>query len=143
MNRVPPVSRLLTILSGYLAAGFAGATIPTGGYLLLGYVAYGKSVEPLLVPVAALAFVKAAGISLLPAVIIIALTEALSIQAVFAHVLFGIFVFIGCAVYLAPHNLSFVVLSGMTSAGIVAGLTYWRIAGRNAGRWREGGQEPA
>ena len=137
MNRIPPVNRLLTVLLGYVAAALAGAIIPTGGYLLLGYMTYGGSVERLLIPVAALAFVKAVGVSLLPAVIIIALTEAFSIQAVFAYVLLGIFVFIGCALYLVPHDiLSFAVLNGMTSAGIVAGLVYWRIAGRHAGRWR-------
>jgi hypothetical protein len=28
-------------------------------------------------------------------------------------------------------------LEVITGAGIVAGLVYWLIAGRNAGRWRE------
>lgn len=144
MNRVPPVNRLLTVLLGYVAAAFAGAVIPIGGYLLLGYIAYGKDVEPLLVPVAAFAFLRTVGLSLLPVVTIIALTEAFSIQAVSAYVLFGIVVLIGCALYLVPHDvLNLTVLSGMTSGGIVAGLVYWKIAGRSAGRWRQRGQEPA
>lgn len=144
MNRLPPVSRLLTILSGYVAGALAGAAIPIGGYLLLGYIAYGRSVEPLLAPVAALALVRSAGLSLLPVATIIALTEAFAVQAVSGYVLFGILVFIGCALYLVPHDiLNLAVLSGMTSGGIVAGLVYWRIAGRNAGRWRRAGQEAA
>ncbi len=144
MNRVPPVKRLLTILLGYVAATLAGAVIPIGGYMLLGYVRYGKDVEPLLIPVVAFAFVSAAGLSLLPAVTIIALTEVFAVQAVSAYVLFGVLVFVGCTLYLVPHEvLNLAVLSAMTSGGIVAGLVYWKIAGRNAGRWRQGGQEPA
>ena len=145
MNRIPPIGRLLTILMGCVAATLAGAVIPIGGYLLLGYFAYGRAIAAqLLIPLAAFAFVKAVGVSLLPVVTIIVLTEAFAIRAVFAYVLLGILVLIGCALYLGPHNiLNFAVLSGMISAGIVAGLVYWKIAGRNAGRWREGEQEPA
>jgi hypothetical protein len=144
MNRVPPVNRLLTILLGYVAATLAGSVIPIGGYLLLGYISYGKDVEPLLIPVVAFAFVSAAGLSLLPALTIIALTEAFSVQAVSAYVLLGILVFIGCTLYLIPHEvLNLAVLSAVTSGGIVAGLVYWKIAGRNAGRWRQGQQDPA
>jgi hypothetical protein len=136
MTRIPPVNRLLAILSGYVAAALAGAVIPIVGYLLLGFMTYGKEVEPLLIPVAAFAFVKAVGVSLLPVAAMIALTEAFSIQAVFAYVLLGVFVFIGSALFLVPHDiLNLAVLSGMTSAGIVAGLVYWRIAGRSAGAW--------
>jgi hypothetical protein len=29
------------------------------------------------------------------------------------------------------------------AAGVVFGLTYWALAGRNAGRWREGRQPSA
>lgn len=133
MNRVPPINRLRTILSGYAAAVLAGAIIPIGGYLVLGHLAYGGGIERVLVPRVAFAFVETVGVSLLPVVIVIALAEAFSIQAVSAYVLLGILVFIGCAFYLAPHQAAnLVVLSGMTSAGIVAGLVYWRIAGR----WR-------
>jgi hypothetical protein len=145
MNRVPPIGRLLTVLSGYAAAALAGAFIPIGGYLLLGYFAYGRGiVEQFLIPAAAFAFVKTVGLSLLPIVTIMALTEAFAIQAVFAYVLLGILVFVGCAVYLVPHNiLNFAVLSGMISGGIVAGLVYWKIAGRNAGSWRQARREVA
>ncbi len=137
MNRIPPINRLRTVLSGYVAAALAGAIIPIGGVLVLGHMTYGGGIERVLIPRVAFAFVETVGVSLLPVVIIIALAEAFSIQAVFAYVLLGIFVFIGCAFYLIPHQaLNVVVLSGMTSAGIVAGLVYWRIAGRNAGAWR-------
>jgi hypothetical protein len=141
MTRIPPANRLLTILLGYVAAALAGAVIPIGGYLLLGYFAYGRGiVEQSLVPAAAFAFMGAVGVSLLPVVTIVALTETFSIRAVSAYVLLGILVFIGCAFYLVPHHvLNLTVLSGMTSAGIVAGLVYWKIAGREAGRWREKG----
>src|SRR5579863_4426993 len=137
MNQIPPINRLRTVLSGYVAAALAGAIIPVIGYLVLGHMAYGAGIERVLIPRVAFALVETVGVSLLPVAIVIALTEAFSIQAVFAYVLLGVFVFVGCAFYLIPHQaLNVVVLSGMTSAGIVAGLVYWRIAGRNAGRWR-------
>ena len=138
MKRIPPIKRLRTVLSAYVAAVLAGAIIPIGAYLVLGHIAYGGGMERVLIPRVALAFAETVGVSLLPVAIIVALTEAFSIQAVFAYVLLGVLVFIGCAFYLAPHQAeSVVILSGMTSAGIVAGLVYWRIAGRDAGRWRD------
>ena len=138
MNRIPPINRLRTVLSGYVVAALAGATIPIGGYLVLGHMAYGGGIERVLIPRVGFAFIETVGVSLLPVAIIIALTETFSIRAVFAHVLLGILVFIGCAFFLAPlQAVNVIVLSGMTSAGIVAGLVYWRIAGRNAGCWRD------
>jgi len=139
MNKIPPIKRLRTVLSGYVAATLAGAIIPIGGYLVLGYIAYGRAIAAqFLVPMAASGFAKAVANSLLPVLAIVALTEAFSIQAVFAYVLLGVFVFVGYAFYLVPHQvLNLAVLSGMTSAGIVAGLVYWKIAGRNAGAWRD------
>jgi hypothetical protein len=139
MNKIPPIDRLRTVLSGYVAATLAGAIIPICGYLVLGYIAYGRGIAAqFLAPMVAFGFAKAVAISLLPVLAIIALTEAFSIQAVFAYVLLGIFVFVGYAFYLIPHQaVNVVVLSGMTSAGIVAGLVYWNIAGRNAGAWRD------
>ncbi len=139
MNHVPPVRRLLTVLLGYVAAALVAGVLPIGGYVLLARIAYGPATALSLLPSAVLAFFRLAGISLLPAVIIIALTERFSIRAVFAYVLLGAAILVGCTIYLltcAGLGFNFAVLSGMTSAGILAGVVYWQIAGRDAGAWR-------
>ena len=76
----------------------------------------------------------------------VAIAESFSIRAVLAYVLLGVAVLIGCTLYLVMHEglaFSFAVVSAMTSAGIVAGLVYWRIAGRDAGAWRGQTSGPA
>lgn len=138
MNHVPPARRLLTVLSGYIAAAIAGGVIPIAGYALLVRIAHGPTIA-LVLPSAAFTFLKMAGISLLPTALVIAITERFSIRAVFAYVLLGVAILIGCTIYMVMRDglaLYFAVLSGMTSAGIVAGLVYWQIAGRDAGAWR-------
>jgi hypothetical protein len=139
MNRVPPASRLLKIMLGYVAAALAAGMIPVCGYMLVLRIAYGPMIT-LVLASAALTFLKMAGFSLLPAAIVIALAERFSIRAVPAYVLVGVVFLIGCAFYLVRYDglaFSFAVVSAMTSAGMVAGLVYWRIAGRDAGAWRE------
>lgn len=139
MNHVPPARRLLTALLGYIAAAIAGGVIPIAGYALLVGIAYGSTIALSLLPSAVLTFVKMVGIALLPTAVIIAIAERFSIRALFAYVLLGILILISCTIYLIVHEglpFHLAVLSGMTSAGIVAGLVYWRIAGRDAGAWR-------
>ncbi|MDE2061160.1 MAG: hypothetical protein KGJ00_02010 [Bradyrhizobium sp.] len=139
MNRVPPASRLLKIILGYVAAALVAGIMPLCGYVLVLRIAYGPMLAPVIAS-AAWTFLKMAGISLLPAVTVVALAEHFSVRAVFAYVLLGVAVLIGCTVYLVRYDglaFNFAVLSAMTSAGMVAGLVYWRIAGRDAGAWRD------
>jgi hypothetical protein len=73
------------------------------------------------------------------------ITEAFSIRSILFYGLGG--ALFGLAVYLVftPFDTNAMTFVGvdrrelevMTGAGIVAGLVYWAIAGRNAGRWRE------
>jgi len=90
-------------------------------------------------------FIFISGFALLPAMLVAAITEALFIRGVLAYAVGGALV--GAACYLGlvpfdPDNFRFegIVrrhLEIMTGAGVVAGLVYWLIAGRNAGAWRE------
>jgi hypothetical protein len=42
---------------------------------------------------------------------------------------------------LLPHSLlDAIVFAGFAATGAIAGLVYWRIAGRNAGSWRRAGE---
>lgn len=89
-------------------------------------------------------FIFASGFALLPAMIMALVTEGFSIRSLLFYALGGAAT--GLATYLAftpfdPAQMSFAIvdrreLEVMTGAGIVAGLVYWAVAGRNAGRWR-------
>jgi hypothetical protein len=95
-------------------------------------------------------FIFISGFALLPAMIIALITEAFSIRSVLAYAIGGALV--GAAGYLSlvpfdPDTFRFegIVrrhMEIMTGAGIVAGLVYWMIAGRNAGAWRAPPRRP-
>src|SRR3954451_23801009 len=90
-------------------------------------------------------FIFLSGFALLPALIVVLITEAFYIRSVLTYAIGGAVV--GCACYLGlipfdPDTMRFdgIVrrhLEILTGAGIVAGLVYWMIAGRNAGAWRK------
>jgi len=95
-------------------------------------------------------FIFLSGFALLPALVVVLITEAFYIRGVLTYALGGAVV--GAACYLGliqfdPETLSFngIVrrhLEIMTGAGIVAGLAYWMIAGRSAGAWRQPPRPP-
>lgn len=90
-------------------------------------------------------FIFISGFALLPAIIIVAITEAFNIRSVVAYALGGAVVGLACYLGLIPFDPATMHFDGivrrhlevMSGAGIVGGLIYWVIAGRNAGRWRE------
>ena len=113
--------------------GFTGDFSERTGFWLL--VAFGAS------------FTGAVG--LLPLVIMIALAEAFKIRSLLAHAAAGAAMLV-LGLYASGLSNSYEEsidrppppVSRETefaaAAGIVFGLTYWAIAGRKAGRWREG-----
>jgi Na+/proline symporter len=90
-------------------------------------------------------FIFVSGFALLPAIVIVAITEAFNIRSVLAYALGGAVVGLACYLGLIPFDPATMTFDGivrrhlevMSGAGIVGGLIYWVIAGRNAGRWRE------
>ena len=90
-------------------------------------------------------FIFFSGFALLPAVIVVVITEALSIRSVLAYAIGGAVVGLACYLGLIPFDTDSMQFNGIvrrhlevvTGAGIVGGLIYWMIAGRNAGRWRQ------
>jgi hypothetical protein len=89
------------------------------------------------------------GFALLPAMIVVAITEAFYVRSVLAYALGGAVVGLACYLGLVPFDPATMRFDGivrrhleiMTGAGIVAGLVYWLIAGRNAGAWRLSGRD--
>jgi hypothetical protein len=91
-------------------------------------------------------FTAAAGF--LPIVILIALAEAFKIRSLLVHALTGA-ALAGAAYVGSSYSVSYeesiaappppISRAGQIAAasGAVFGLSYWLLAGRNAGRWRE------
>jgi hypothetical protein len=90
-------------------------------------------------------FIFISGFALLPALLVVAITEAFYVRGVLTYAVGGGVVGLACYLGLIPFDPDTLSFHGivrrhleiMTGAGIVAGLVYWMIAGRNAGAWRE------
>lgn len=89
-------------------------------------------------------------IGLMPLVILIAITESFKIRALLAYAVGGAIMLLA-SYYgsgLAPPSYEESIdyppppisrdAEITAAAGVVFGMAYWAIAGRNAGRWREG-----
>ncbi len=95
-------------------------------------------------------FVLVSGFALLPAVIIALITEAFSIRHILAYAvgggLAGLFCYLGFipfdAVNMTFNGIVRRHLEVMVGAGILGGVVYWLIAGRNAGAWRNVSSPP-
>jgi hypothetical protein len=90
-------------------------------------------------------FIFVSGFALVPAMLVVALTEAFYIRSLLAYALGGAAVGLFCYLGLVPFDPGTLRFDGivrrhleiMTGAGILAGLVYWMIAGRSAGAWRQ------
>ena len=95
-------------------------------------------------------FIFVSGFALLPAMIVVLLTEAFSIRGILAYAVGGAICGRGLLSRpdsVRPGTMHFegIVrrhLEIMTGAGVVAGFVYWLIAGRNAGAWRKAPADP-
>ena len=90
-------------------------------------------------------FIFVSGFALLPALLVVALTEAFYVRSNLAYAVGGGIVGLVCYLSLVPFDPSTFHFQGivhrhleiMVGAGIAGGFVYWLVAGRNAGRWRE------
>ncbi len=141
------IGRLFVVLFGFLAACLVAggivvcailfpevSALDTGGFdpdalnVLLGF-----------------GFIFVSGFALLPALVIVVITEAFDVRSALAYAIGGAVVGLACYLGLIPFDPATLHFDGivrrhlevMTGAGIVGGLIYWMIAGRNAGRWRQ------
>ena len=133
------IGRLVVIAFAFLVACFVAGLVVVTAILFpersdLGIAPIDQSAFQIVI---GFGFIFVSGFALIPAMLIALITEALSIRSVLAYAIGGGLV--GAACYLGlipfdPETFRFEILSG---AGILGGLVYWLIAGRNAGRWRE------
>jgi len=146
------IGRLFLIAFGFLAACLVAGMVVVAAVLFpefsdIGAGPLDQSVFQVLI---AFGFIFISGFALLPAAIVALLTEAFSIRSVLAYAIGGALVGAACYLSLVPFDTDTWRFDGivrrhleiMTGAGIVAGLVYWMVAGRNAGAWREPPRRP-
>ncbi len=137
------IVRLLVIFLGFCFAAFAGGMVLL---LALMFPAWGDLAIDGSGPgiMIGLAFIFVSGFALVPAAIIALITEVFAIRSVLAYALGGALTGVLCYLSLVPFDTATWAFSGlvrrhlevMSGAGIVGGLAYWLVAGRNAGLWR-------
>ncbi|MGL4262859.1 MAG: hypothetical protein ACRCV5_10050 [Afipia sp.] len=89
-------------------------------------------------------FILVSGFALMPALIMALVTEAFSIRHVLAYAIAGGVAGLCCYLAFIPFDTVNMTFNGiirrhlevMVGAGILGGVIYWMIAGRNAGAWR-------
>jgi hypothetical protein len=141
------IGRLFVILFGFFAACLVAGVIVVGAVLFPDFsdFADGPINQGALNIVLGFGFIFISGFALLPAMILAAITEAFYVRGALAYAVGGGLVGLACYLGLIPFDPSTLRFDGivrrhleiMTGAGIVAGVVYWMIAGRNAGAWRE------
>jgi len=139
------IGRLFAIFFGFLAACFvAGAVIL---YALLFPEMDMQSLEVdsgVVNLVLGFGFIRLSGFALLPALIAVLITEAFSIRHILAYAVAGGIAGLLCYLAFIPFDTVTMTFEGivrrhlevMVGSGILGGVVYWMIAGRNAGAWR-------
>jgi len=140
------ISRLFAILFGFFAACLVAGMIVVVAVLFPEFSDLGGGpIDPTVLNIVlGFGFIFVSGFALLPAMLVVAITEAFYIRSVLAYAVGGGLVGLACYLGLVPFDPATLRFDGvvrrhleiMTGAGIVAGLVYWMIAGRNAGAWR-------
>jgi hypothetical protein len=141
------IGRLVVILIGFLASCLVGGMIVVMALLFPEFsdLGAGPVDEGTIDILLGFGFIFISGFALVPALVIVAITEAFYIRSALAYAVGGGLVGLACYLGLVPFNPDTLQFEGivrrhleiMTGAGIVAGLIYWMIAGRSAGAWRE------
>ncbi len=140
------VGRLFVIFFGFLAACLVAGMIVVFAVLFpeLSDLDTG-TIDPNAVNVVlGFGFIFISGFALLPAMLVVAITETFYIRGALTYALGGAIVGLACYLGLVPFDPATMRFDGivrrhleiMTGAGIVGGMIYWVIAGRNAGAWR-------
>jgi hypothetical protein len=141
------IGRLFVIFFAFLAACLVAGMIVVGAVLFPEFsdLGAGPVDQGALNIVLGFGFIFISGFALLPAMIVAAITEAFSIRGTLTYAVGGGLVGLACYLGLVPFDPDTLRFEGivrrhleiLTGAGIVAGLVYWMLAGRNAGAWRE------
>ena len=140
------IGRLFVIFFAFLAACLVAGMVVVGAIMFPEFSDLGAGpVDPgVLNIVLGFGFIFVSGFALVPAMLVVAITEAFYIRSVLAYAVGGGLVGLACYLGLVPFDTEQLRFEGivhrhleiMTGAGILAGMIYWMIAGRSAGEWR-------
>ena len=140
------IGRLFVIFFAFLAACLTAGMVVVVAILFPEFSDLGAGpVDPgVLNIMLGFGFIFVSGFALVPAMIVVAVTEAFYIRSALAYAAGGGIVGLACYLGLVPFDVEQLHFEGvvrrhleiMTGAGILAGMVYWMIAGRNAGAWR-------
>jgi hypothetical protein len=141
------IGRLFVILFGFFAACLVAGMVVVGAVLFPEFSDFGTGpIDPdALNIVLGFGFIFVSGFALLPAMIVVAVTEAFYIRGALTYAVGGGVIGLACYLGMVPFDTETLRFEGivrrhleiMTGAGIVGGVVYWMVAGRNAGAWRE------
>ena len=146
------IGRIIVIFFAFCVACMVGGAIVTFSILFPELSAMDTGIiDPNTINIlVGFGFIFFSGFALIPALVVVVITEAFNIRSVIAYALGGAVVGLACYLGLIPYDTTTMSFDGivrrhlevMTGAGIVAGLIYWVIAGRKAGAWRHKRQLP-
>ena len=141
------IGRLFVVFFAFLLSCFAAGAIVVVAVLYPEFsdLGAGEIDQSAINVVLGFGFIFLSGFALLPALIVVLITEAFYVRGVLTYAVGGAVVGGACYLGLVPFDPATLHFEGivrrhleiMTGAGIVAGLVYWLIAGRSAGAWRE------
>ena len=141
------IGRLFVVMFGFFAACLVAGAIVVGAVLFPEFSDFsdGPIDQSAFNIVLGFGFIFISGFALLPAMVVVAITEAFYVRGALTYAIGGGVVGLACYLGLIPFDTATLRFDGiirrhleiMTGAGIVAGMIYWMIAGRNAGAWRE------
>ncbi|OIQ64045.1 hypothetical protein GALL_544090 [mine drainage metagenome] len=141
------IGRLFVILFAFLSASLVAGLIVVVAIMFPEFSDLGAGpVDPGALDILlGFGFIFVSGFALLPAMVVVAITEAFFIRGALTYAVGGGVVGLVCYLGLVPFDPETLRFEGivrrhleiMTGAGIVAGVVYWMVAGRNAGAWRE------
>lgn len=141
------IGRLFVIVFAFLSASLVAGLIVVSAIMFPEFSDLGAGpVDPGALDILlGFGFIFVSGFALLPAMVVVAITEAFFIRGALTYAVGGGVVGLVCYLGLVPFDPETLRFEGivrrhleiMTGAGIVAGVVYWMIAGRNAGAWRE------
>ncbi len=138
--------RIIVILFALLLASLAAGLVVVLAVLLPDWsdIGFGPLGQSTFGVVATFGTVFVSGFALVPALVLVLVSEALQIRSALFYAVAGALA--GFVIYLSfgGVDLGALEVQGfahreaeiMAGAGIIAGLVYWAIAGRNAGLWR-------
>ncbi|QUS37772.1 hypothetical protein RPMA_01980 [Tardiphaga alba] len=147
------IGRLFVILFAFCVACMVGGTIVIFSILFpeLSAMDTGIVNADAINVLIGFGFIFFSGFALIPAIIVVVITETFNIRSVLAYAIGGGVVGVACYLGLIPYDTTTMTFDGivrrhlevMTGAGIVSGLIYWVIAGRKAGAWKQPRQLPS